>query len=94
VFSLACLGTEGAITARALSSKPHLAHPFIPPSPPHSYHPPQNDLPAPSMPVGSISSRLVLIGRFSGDVAALKERYTKELQAFLAPGYFALPPKR
>lgn len=45
------------------------------------------------MPVGSASTRLVLIGRFvEGDVAALKARYTKELQAFLAPGYFVLPP--
>lgn len=44
------------------------------------------------MPVGSVSTRLVLIGRFEGDVAALKARYTRELQAFLAPGYFVLPP--
>ncbi len=46
------------------------------------------------MPVGSMSTRLVLIGRFQGDVAALKEKYTQELQSFLSPGYYVLQPKK
>ena len=50
----------------------------------------QSALPAPTMAVGQMSSRLVLIGRFSGDVQAIKERYISELQSFLAPGYFVL----
>lgn len=45
------------------------------------------------MPVGRLSTRLVLIGKFGeGDVAQLKARYTRELQAFLAPGYYVMQP--
>lgn len=73
-----------------ISPCPGLAHRHPFPTPASTPTNSQGDLPSPSMPVGSMSTRLVLIGRFEGGVAALKERYTKELQSFLAPGYYVL----